>query len=166
MFHRALTRLAANSAKLRRKLVKKPWGTRSLPATPRSVFMSKFLKGKKGTKLKAAHVAFKKLSRAQVKSFGKIAAKNAKEKKSLKLKVKNARTTSYGLFVKKHMGVIYAAERPNFKDRKKLFRAVSKQVSAKYKNLSSSAKKSLELEAAKRRKQGKAFIEKLVRKQK
>ena len=129
--------------------------------------MSKFLKGKKRTpKLKAAHSAFENMSPARVKSFGKIAAKNAKEKKSLKLKVKNARTTSYGLFVKKHMGVIYAAERPNFKSRKKLFRAVLKQVLRKYKNLSSRAKKSLELEAAKRRKQGKAFIEQLMRKKK
>ena len=141
MFHRALVRLTTEAV---RKFVKKPWAGRAGPATARGVFLSNYFKGRKGTPdLKTAHAEFDKISPIQLKSLEKIASVNAAKRKSLKEKVKGARSTPYGLFVKKYMGALYKAESPKYKDRKQLFKVVMKQISEKYKKLSASQREAL-----------------------
>ena len=167
MFSRALPNLAKNIAKLRRKVINKPWAGKSAPTSALRVFMSKFFKGKKGfSDLAGAHAAFKKLSPAQVQSYSKIAAENMKRKHSLKAQVQSAKCHPYSLFVQRNMPAIYNAEKKNCKDRKVLFRVAVKKVSAKYQKLSAAQRKALSVEAAQFRKKGNALIEKLVEQRK
>ena len=167
MFSRALPNLTKNIAKLRRKVIKKPWAGKSAPTSAKSMFMSKFLKGKKGAPdLAGAHAAFKKLSPSKVKSLSKIATQNMKQKKALKAQVKSANCKPYSLFLKRTMPAMCQAEKGNHKNQKACFRAASKKASAKYKKLSAAQRKALSYEAARLRKKGKAFIERLVKKKK
>ena len=166
MFSRALPNLANNIAKLRRKVINKPWAGKSAPTSALRVFMSKFFKGKKGgpKKLTGAHAAFKRLPPAQVQSLSKIAAENMKQKKALVSQVKSARYRPYGLFLKRTLPSIYKAEKGNHTKPKACFRAAAKKVSAKYQKLSAAQRKALSVEAAQFRKKGNALIEKLVQK--
>jgi len=167
MFSRALPNLTKNIAKLRRKVIKKPWAGNSAPTSALRVFIAKFCKGKKGSpNLAGAHAAFKKLSPAQVQSLSKIAAQNMKQKKALKAQVKSANCKPYSLFLKRTMPAIYQAEKGTHKNHKACFLAAVKKVSAKYKKLSAAERKALSYEAARLRKKGKAFIERLVKKKK
>ena len=167
MFSRALPNLTKNIAKLRHKVINKPWAGKSAPTSALRVFMSKFLKGKKGSPdLAGVHASFKKLSPVQVQSFSKIAAENMKRKQSLKAQVQGAKCRPYSLFVRRVMPAIYKAEKGNHKNTKACFRAVAKKVSAKYQKLSAAQRKELSVEAAQVRNKGNALIEKLVEQRK
>ena len=165
MFSRALPNLTKNIAKLRRKVIKKPWAGNSAPTSALRVFIAKSCKGKKGyPDLAGLHAAFKKLPPAQVRSLDKIAAQNMKQKTALRAQVKSARYLPYSLFLKRTMPAIYQAEKGTHKNHKACFLAAVKKVSAKYKKLSAAERKALSDEAARLRKKGKAFIETLVEK--
>ena len=164
MFARVFPKLAKNIAKLRLKVIKKPWAGKSAPTSALRVFIAKFCKGKKGyPNLAGAHAAFKKLSPSQVQSFSKTAAENMKRKKALKARVNCARITPYSLFVKMFMTAIYKAEKGNHKNPRACFRAVQKKISAKYKLLTAKQYQELSDEVKRRRQKGRAFIEELMK---
>ena len=63
MFHFSISRFTLNNGKACPKLLKKPWGSQVLPSSVQAVFMSRFLKGKRGkAKFNNAHEAFKNVS--------------------------------------------------------------------------------------------------------